>query len=188
MSSSQRLAALGEQAAPARASRLGCPSVPPGEGYATEASRPLLDFAFGPLGLHRVIGRLELRNGGSARVLEKLGMRREAHLVENEWVKGDWQSELVYAILARVRRLGWHAPGRRRILTPSNTTEDHDMALSFGVTVLPDLPASRLVELMSSVEDNGFEIGDYDSHVLWQESFVQLTLAIQATSGQFGHP
>ena len=27
-------------------------------------------------------------------------MRREAHLVENEWVKGEWQSELVYAILA----------------------------------------------------------------------------------------
>jgi RimJ/RimL family protein N-acetyltransferase len=72
-----------------------------GQGYATEASRPLLDFAFGPLGLHRVIGRLEPRNVGSARVLEKLGMRREAHLVENEWVKGEWQSELVYAILAR---------------------------------------------------------------------------------------
>ena len=72
-----------------------------GRGYATEASRPLLDFAFGPLGLHRVVGRLEPRNAGSARVLEKLGMRREAHLVENEWVKGEWQSELVYAILAR---------------------------------------------------------------------------------------
>jgi len=72
-----------------------------GRGYATEASRPLLDFAFGPLGLHRVVGRLEPRNTGSARVLEKLGMRREAHLVENEWVKGEWQSELVYAILAR---------------------------------------------------------------------------------------
>jgi RimJ/RimL family protein N-acetyltransferase len=28
-------------------------------------------------------------------------MRREAHLVENEWVKGEWQSELVYAMLAR---------------------------------------------------------------------------------------
>jgi RimJ/RimL family protein N-acetyltransferase len=72
-----------------------------GRGYATEASRPLLAFAFETLGLHRVVGRLEPRNTGSARVLEKLGMRREAHLVENEWVKGEWQSELVYAILAR---------------------------------------------------------------------------------------
>lgn len=72
-----------------------------GKGYATEASRPLLDWAFGNLGLHRVIGRTEARNTGSARVLEKLGMRREAHLVENEWVKGEWQSELVYAVLDR---------------------------------------------------------------------------------------
>jgi RimJ/RimL family protein N-acetyltransferase len=72
-----------------------------GRGYATEASRPLLVFAFERLGLHRVVGRLEPRNTDSARVLEKLGMRREAHLVENEWVKGEWQSELVYAILAR---------------------------------------------------------------------------------------
>ena len=63
------------------------------------------------------------------------------------------------------------------------------MPLSFGVTVLPDPPASRLVELMKLGEDNGFEIGwTYDSHVLWQESFVQLTLAIEATSRmKFGH-
>ena len=80
-----------------------------GRGYATEASRPLLAFAFATLGLHRVVGRLEPRNAGSARVLEKLGMRREAHLVENEWVKGEWQSELVYAILDREWRNG--SPG-----------------------------------------------------------------------------
>jgi len=70
------------------------------KGYATEAARPMLDFAFDVVGLHRVVGRTEARNIGSARVLEKLGMRREAHLIENEWVKGEWQSELVYAIVA----------------------------------------------------------------------------------------
>jgi RimJ/RimL family protein N-acetyltransferase len=69
-----------------------------GNGYATEAARALVDWAFSH-GFHRVIGRLEARNTASARVLEKLGMRREALLVENEWVKGEWQSELVYAIL-----------------------------------------------------------------------------------------
>lgn len=37
----------------------------------------------------------------SVRVLEKLGVRREALFVENEWVKSEWQSELVYAMLAR---------------------------------------------------------------------------------------
>jgi RimJ/RimL family protein N-acetyltransferase len=77
-----------------------------GNGYATEAAWPMLAFAFEVVGLHRVIGRLEPRNRGSARVLEKLGMRQEAHLVENEWVKGEWQSELVYALLASEWRDG----------------------------------------------------------------------------------
>jgi len=76
-----------------------------GRGYATEAARALLPFAFETMGWHRLVGRTEARNTGSARVLEKLGMRLEAHLVENEWVKGEWQSELVYAILDRE----WHA-------------------------------------------------------------------------------
>jgi RimJ/RimL family protein N-acetyltransferase len=71
-----------------------------GRGYATEASRPMLDFAFDTVGLHRMVGRTEARNIASARVLEKLGMRREAHFIENEWVKSEWQSELVYAILS----------------------------------------------------------------------------------------
>lgn len=72
-----------------------------GHGYATESVRVLLRLAFQDLQLHRVIGRAEARNIASARVLEKLGMRREAHLIENEYVKGEWQSELVYAILDR---------------------------------------------------------------------------------------
>jgi RimJ/RimL family protein N-acetyltransferase len=74
-----------------------------GRGYATEAAAALLDLAFGTFALHRVVGRLEARNVASGRVLEKLGMRREAHLVENELVKGEWQSELVYAVLRASR-------------------------------------------------------------------------------------
>lgn len=77
-----------------------------GKGFATEAARALVDWAFTEAGFHRVIGRTEARNAASARVLEKLGMRLEAHLVENEWVKGEWQSELVYAILERE----WSSP------------------------------------------------------------------------------
>ena len=72
-----------------------------GHGYATEAGRALLRLAFEDLKCHRVVGRLEARNVASARVLEKLGLRREAHFVENEFVKDEWQSELVYAILDR---------------------------------------------------------------------------------------
>jgi RimJ/RimL family protein N-acetyltransferase len=70
-----------------------------GRGYAVEATRPLLELGFLNFGMRRIIGRLDDRNRASARVLEKLGMRREAHLIENEYVKGEWQSELAYALL-----------------------------------------------------------------------------------------
>jgi probable F420-dependent oxidoreductase len=63
------------------------------------------------------------------------------------------------------------------------------MSLSFGVTVLPDPPSSRLVELLSLAESHGFEYGwTYDSHLLWQESFPLLTLAAQTTTTmKLGH-
>ena len=54
--------------------------------------------------------------------------------------------------------------------------------LSFGVTVLPDPPYQRLVELIRLAEELGFDYGwTYDSHVLWQESMPTLALAAQAT-------
>ncbi|MCE7009684.1 GNAT family N-acetyltransferase [Kibdelosporangium philippinense] len=71
-----------------------------GHGFATEASRPLLRIAFEDLKAHRVIGRLDGRNTASARVLAKLGMRQEAHFRENEFIKGEWSDEVVYAMLA----------------------------------------------------------------------------------------
>jgi RimJ/RimL family protein N-acetyltransferase len=70
-----------------------------GHGYATEAAAAMLPLGFDGLGLHRIVGRLDARNGRSVRVLERLGLRREAHLRENEWVKGEWADELIYAIL-----------------------------------------------------------------------------------------
>ncbi|MFI6317199.1 GNAT family N-acetyltransferase [Nonomuraea sp. NPDC050556] len=71
-----------------------------GNGYAAEAAREMLRLGFDQLGLHRIVGRLDGRNTASARVLEKLGMRREAHLVQNEIVKGEWTDEIIYAMLA----------------------------------------------------------------------------------------
>ena len=69
-----------------------------GHGYATEATAAMVELAFVELGAHRVSGRLDARNEASARVLARLGMRREAHLRENEFVKGEWTDELVYAL------------------------------------------------------------------------------------------
>lgn len=70
-----------------------------GKGFATEAAEVVLRLGFEGLDLHRVVGRLDARNTASARVLERLGMRREAHLVHNEIVKGEWSDEVIYAML-----------------------------------------------------------------------------------------
>src|SRR5712691_10021911 len=61
--------------------------------------------------------------------------------------------------------------------------------LSFGVTVLPDPPYQRLIELMQLAEQQGFRYGwTYDSHVLWQESIPVLALAAAATEKlKLGH-
>jgi probable F420-dependent oxidoreductase len=57
------------------------------------------------------------------------------------------------------------------------------MGISFGVTVLPDPPVTRFLELIELAEEQGFEYGwTYDSHVLWQESTPFLTLAAARTS------
>jgi len=72
-----------------------------GRGYATEAVGALLRLGFEGLGLHRIAGHLDARNTASARVLERAGLRREAHLMENEFVKGEWTDELIYGILRR---------------------------------------------------------------------------------------
>jgi RimJ/RimL family protein N-acetyltransferase len=70
-----------------------------GRGLATEGARVMLDIAFEKLGLRRVIGRIDARNQASARVLTKLGLRHEAHLVQNELFKGEWTDEDDFAIL-----------------------------------------------------------------------------------------
>jgi RimJ/RimL family protein N-acetyltransferase len=70
-----------------------------GLGFATEATRAMIDVAFRDLGAHRVIARLDARNDPSRHVLERLGLRREAHLVANEFVKGEWCDELIFAVL-----------------------------------------------------------------------------------------
>jgi RimJ/RimL family protein N-acetyltransferase len=80
-----------------------------GHGYATEAARVVLRLGFEEFGLHRIVGCIDARNTASARVLERLGMRREAHLVQNEFIKAEWTDEVVYAMLEDE----WRArPGR----------------------------------------------------------------------------
>src|SRR5947209_19067291 len=70
-----------------------------GNGYATEAVARLLDYAVGRLGKHRALSITDARNAPASRVLERVGMRREGHFLQNVWFKGGWGDEYLYALL-----------------------------------------------------------------------------------------
>ncbi len=72
-----------------------------GHGFATEGTRALLVLCFEEAGAHRVTARIDSRNTASARVLERLGMRHEATLVEDVRLKDEWVSTGIYAMLDR---------------------------------------------------------------------------------------
>jgi [ribosomal protein S5]-alanine N-acetyltransferase len=69
------------------------------KGYVSEAATAMLRFGFDQLHLHRIWADCDPRNTGSYRVMEKIGMRREAHFKENIFIKGEWCDSYVYAIL-----------------------------------------------------------------------------------------
>ena len=68
-------------------------------GYATEAARAMVNFGFTELKLHRIWSWCIADNLGSARVLEKIGMRLEGRLRENEYYKGRYWDTLMYGML-----------------------------------------------------------------------------------------
>ena len=80
-----------------------------GQGYATEVAAELLVIAFDGLGVRRIHADCFADNVGSRRVMEKLGLRREAHLVaESLHRELGWLDSLSYALLADE----WRAAGR----------------------------------------------------------------------------
>jgi aminoglycoside 6'-N-acetyltransferase len=70
-----------------------------GHGYATEAARLLVGYLFTGRGKHRIAASCDARNAASAAVLERLGMRREGHLRQSTWAKGEWTDDLLYGLL-----------------------------------------------------------------------------------------
>lgn len=70
-----------------------------GQGYATEAASALIDWSFCHLRVRRITATCDARNRASYRLMERLGMRREAHHRQSRFVKGAWIDELVYAVL-----------------------------------------------------------------------------------------
>lgn len=72
-----------------------------GHGYATEAARALLTCAFETLELHRVTAHCDTRNTASVRLMERLGMRREAHYRESTFFQNVWWDGYGYALLQK---------------------------------------------------------------------------------------
>jgi ribosomal-protein-alanine N-acetyltransferase len=70
-----------------------------GKGYAAEAVAAVLEYAFSTLNLHRVVAITDACNAGAARLLERVGMRREGHYLQNVWFKGAWGDEFSFALL-----------------------------------------------------------------------------------------
>ena len=70
-----------------------------GRGYATEAALTIVSFGFRDLGLHRVSSWCIADNAASVRVLERVGLRLEGRLRDNEYFKGRWWDTLLYGLL-----------------------------------------------------------------------------------------
>lgn len=76
-----------------------------GQGFASEAARSFLTFGFDKLELHRISARTSRDNIRSWLLMERIGMRREAHFKQSTNVNEEWQDEFIYAVLAEE----WHS-------------------------------------------------------------------------------
>ncbi|SFV30887.1 Protein N-acetyltransferase, RimJ/RimL family [Devosia crocina] len=85
-----------------------------GNGFLTEALSAMLDLAFDHFRIHRVFVRCDGRNHHSAKLMQKLGMRLEAHYREHALFQGEWDEEMHFAILDRE----WQASNKVRPMLP----------------------------------------------------------------------
>jgi RimJ/RimL family protein N-acetyltransferase len=70
-------------------------------GIASEAVTATLDWLFGEQDMHRVYAHTDDRNKAAQRLLEKLGFRLEARLIEADWFEGEWTTPRIYALLKK---------------------------------------------------------------------------------------
>mgnify|MGYP006292794047 CR=1 FL=1 len=68
-------------------------------GYATEAVRGLINALFASGKFHRVMARMDARNSASAALCTRLGLRLEAHHLQDDWFKEEWTDTYIYAVL-----------------------------------------------------------------------------------------
>jgi RimJ/RimL family protein N-acetyltransferase len=80
-------------------------------GFAREALECVLNYLFEILNMHRVSATTDVENMAAQLLFQRLGFRREAHLVEHVQFKGAWGSEYVFAMLRREWQIRQNAHG-----------------------------------------------------------------------------
>jgi len=83
------------------------------QGFATEAVTAIIDLAFDQFRIHRIFARCDARNTRSAKLMQRIGMRLEAHYREHALFQGEWDEELHFAVLDRE----WRRSSKVRELT-----------------------------------------------------------------------
>ena len=68
-------------------------------GYASEALSAVVRSLFRDYAIHRIQANMDARNLASAKLCERIGMRREAHFIQDYWSKGEWTDSYIYALL-----------------------------------------------------------------------------------------
>ncbi|AKR12561.1 acetyltransferase (plasmid) [Bacillus thuringiensis] len=71
-----------------------------GKGLATEAVSSLVFKLFDEFNVHRIQANLDARNITSRKLCERIGMRKEAHFIQDYWSKNEWTDSLVYGMLS----------------------------------------------------------------------------------------
>ncbi len=69
-------------------------------GYATEALEAIFKLLFAEHGKHRIFASVDPRNSPSMALMQRLGLRKEAHFVQSLWFKDSWADDVVFAMLA----------------------------------------------------------------------------------------
>ncbi|MBB6459508.1 GNAT family N-acetyltransferase [Flammeovirga kamogawensis] len=71
------------------------------KGFAKEALTVLFDFLFKELNKHRITASVDPANVDSLKLMEKLGMRKEAHHIQSLFFKGEWVDDIIFALLKK---------------------------------------------------------------------------------------
>ncbi|GGC75653.1 GNAT family N-acetyltransferase [Undibacterium terreum] len=91
---------------PYRQAELGYSFLPDwhGHGYASEATRAVIEFAFAICGFHKLTATVTSGNNESVKLLQKVGFLQEGCLRDNFIIGGNWYDDLKFGLLERDRK------------------------------------------------------------------------------------